>query len=182
MPKDEPTQPYFFWIDLEMTGLDASSDRILEAAVIVTDRDWNEIVTWESAVWQPDEVLAGMNDWCQTHHAASGLLERVSGGIHENELDETMKRICAQYWGDVPVILCGNSIHQDRKFIDRYLPLFTARLHYRMLDVSSFKVAFRELYDVRFAKRNAHRALDDIRESLAEFRHYLSFIELNART
>ena len=180
MPKDYSKQPYFFWLDLEMTGLDASTDRILEAAVIVTDRDWNEVKVWESAVFQPDAVLAGMNDWCKTHHAASGLLDRVAGGISENELDATLADIGKQYWGEVPVILCGNSIHQDRKFVDRYLPGFASCLHYRMLDVSSFKVAFSELHAISFKKENTHRALDDIRESLAEFRYYLSHFSFDA--
>ncbi len=182
MPKDEPRQPFFFWLDLEMTGLDAATDRILEAAVIVTDRDWNEVETYETAIYQPPEVLAGMNEWCQTHHAESGLLDRVPEGVNEVELDAALEGICEQYWGGVPVILCGNSIHQDRKFVDRYLPLFAAKLHYRMLDVSSFKVAFKELYDVSFAKQNAHRALDDIRESLAEFRYYLKAVNADYLT
>lgn len=182
MPKDDPRQPYFFWIDLEMTGLHAATDRILEAAVIVTDHEWHEVETYETAVWQPAEVLAGMGDWCQRHHRASGLLDRVPEGINEVELDAALEGLCEQYWGSVPVILCGNSIHQDRKFIDHYLPLFGAKLHYRMLDVSSFKVAFKELYGVGFEKKNSHRALDDIRESLAEFRYYLKAIHPDSFT
>ncbi|WOO43675.1 oligoribonuclease [Rubellicoccus peritrichatus] len=173
MPPNETKQPYFLWLDLEMTGLEATTDRILEAAVIVSNHDWEEVFLWESAVVQPKEVLAGMNEWCQTHHKESGLLDRIPTGITEAELDEKLADIVSNHWGEVPAILCGNSIHQDRKFVDQWLPQFASKLHYRMLDVSSFKVAFQELYDLRFEKKNAHRALDDIRESITEFRFYL---------
>lgn len=173
MPENDTKQPYFLWLDLEMTGLDAATDRILEAAVILTDRDWKEVFTWESAVSQHAEVLETMNDWCKKHHRESGLLDRVPTGISENELDEKLAETVSAHWGEIPAILCGNSIHQDRKFVDRWLPQFASTLHYRMLDVSSFKVAFQELYDLKFEKKNAHRALDDIRESVAEFRFYL---------
>lgn len=172
----ESKQPCFFWLDLEMTGLDPANDRILEAGVIVTDASWNELHTWESAVHQPPETLASMNDWCQKHHRESGLLARVPEGISEVELDRALAACCRNYWGDIPVILCGNSIHQDRRFVDRWLPEFAACLHYRMLDVSSFKVVFSELYGITYSKKNAHRALDDIRESIAEFRFYQSAI------
>lgn len=155
-----------------MTGLNAAQDRILEAAVIVTDAHWKELEVWESAVRQPESVLAAMNEWCQTHHRESGLLDRVPGGISEADLDEKLAGIVRRHWADVPAILCGNSIHQDRKFVDHWLPQFAATLHYRLLDVSSLKVVFQELYDVTFDKQATHRALDDIRESIAEFRYY----------
>ena len=168
-------QPAWCWLDLEMTGLDPAADRILEAALIVTGRDFGEVLTeWETAVVQPPELLAGMNEWCQRTHAASGLLDRVPGGITEEALDARLAASVEAYWGEVPVILCGNSIGQDRKFVDRYLPRFAAKLHYRMLDVSSFKVLVQELYGKKFAKRNTHRALDDIRESIGELRYYLN--------
>lgn len=161
-----------------MTGLDALSDRILEAAVIVTDRQYTELESWDTAVVQPPEVLAGMSAWCQDHHGASGLTERVPHGLSEAEVDAKLAQLIACHWAGNPAILCGNSIHQDRKFIDRWLPQTAALLHYRMLDVSAFKVLFRERYQVVFEKRNAHRALDDIRESIAELQHYEQFIHL----
>lgn len=170
-------QPAFLWLDLEMTGLEATRDRILEAAVIITDRQWQELECWETAVCQPAEVLAGMNDWCQQHHRDSGLLERVPEGISESALDARLTDCVARHFGDVPAILCGNSIHQDRKFIDRYLPQFASRLHYRMLDVSSFKVLFQEVYGQHYPKQNRHRALDDIRESIAELSFYQGFFK-----
>lgn len=155
-----------------MTGLDPASDRILEAAVVITDRHWQAVESWQSAVFQPPEVLAAMNDWCRTQHGESGLTERVPQGISETQLDETLLGLTFR-WGDIPVILCGNSIAQDRRFVDRYLPAFSRRLHYRMLDVSSLKILFTNYGGKPYAKRNSHRALDDVEESIAELRHYL---------
>ncbi|MEO0796036.1 MAG: oligoribonuclease [Verrucomicrobiota bacterium] len=179
----EEKQPAWCWLDLEMTGLDPAKDRILEAAIIITSPDFNEVLAeWESAVFQPPEVLAGMNEWCQKTHGESGLTERVPNGISEQELDAKLSGFAEQFWGKQTVILCGNSIGQDRKFVDRYLPRFSSRLHYRMLDVSSFKIVFQERYDQRFAKQGTHRALDDIRESIGELKFYLEAIDIDRMT
>lgn len=168
----------FFWIDLEMTGLDPAVDRILEAAVIIADKQLNPLFEWETAVAQDPALLEGMSDWCKHHHAASGLIERVPAGISEDALDAKLAEIAQTYFKKTnPVIICGNSIAQDRKFIDRYLPRFAARLHYRMLDVSSFKIVFREMLGREFVKSNAHRAIEDIRESMAELKYYMSAID-----
>ena len=161
-----------------MTGLDPESDRILEAAVIITNKQLESVFEWETAVKQPDEVLESMNDWCKHHHEESGLLKRVPEGISEQALDDKLDEIVvAHFKKKNPVVICGNSISQDRRFIDRYLPKFAARLHYRMLDVSSFKIVFREMLGREFKKQNSHRALDDIRESIAELKHYMSAID-----
>ncbi|GHB90816.1 oligoribonuclease [Cerasicoccus arenae] len=175
----ESKQPAWCWLDLEMTGLDSLTDRIIEAAVIVTSPDFSETLNeWETAVFQPPEVLASMDEWCQKTHGASGLTERVPHGITEDALDEKLAATVDQFWSEKPVILCGNSIGQDRKFVDRYLPRFASKLHYRMLDVSSFKVVFQERYDQSFPKRGTHRALDDIRESIAELQFYLQAVDV----
>lgn len=161
-----------------MTGLDPMSDRILEAGVIVTDKFLEPVFEWESAVKQPADVLENMNDWCKHHHAESGLLERVPEGVSEEQLDEKLAEIVLTHFKKKnPVVICGNSIAQDRKFIDRYLPKFAERLHYRMLDVSSFKIVFREMLGREFKKQNTHRALDDIRESIAELKYYMTAID-----
>lgn len=160
-----------------MTGLDPAEDRILEAAVIILDHQWEELAIWETAVCQPPDILAGMNDWCQQHHQASGLLDRVPAGISEPQLDEQLSELVKAHWGGLAALLCGNSIHQDRRFIDRWLPHLSQLLHYRMLDVSSFKVVFQEFYGQTYEKQNRHRALDDIRESIAELRFYLKHIQ-----
>ncbi|QYY35145.1 oligoribonuclease [Ruficoccus sp. ZRK36] len=167
----------FFWLDLEMTGLDPQSDRILEAAWILTDKDFNELATGDTAVYQPAEVLANMNEWCKKTHGESGLVDRVASGIGEDELDDKLAECAAKYFGPDPILLAGNSIGQDRKFVDRYLPKFSSKLHYRMLDVSSFKVVFQTCYGKNFDKKGTHRALDDIRESMGELRYYLGFMQ-----
>ena len=168
----------FYWIDLEMTGLDPVNDLILEAAVIVTNKQLEPVFEWETPVFQTPEVLEKMNDWCKHHHAVSGLIDRVPNGIMEASLDERLCEIAkAHFKKKNPVVICGNSISQDRKFIDAYLPLFASRLHYRMLDVSSFKIVFREMLGREFKKNNTHRALDDIRESIAELKYYMSSID-----
>lgn len=168
----------YCWIDLEMTGLDPETDRIVEAAVIITNKQLEPVFEWESPIRQPQDVLDGMNDWCKHHHAASGLLDRIQSGITEQELDDKLAEITLQYFKKKnPCIIAGNSIAQDRRFIDKYLPQFSSRIHYRMLDVSSFKIVFREMLGREFKKENTHRALDDIRESIAELKYYMSAID-----
>lgn len=164
-----------------MTGLDPNTDRILEAGVIVTDKFLEPVFEWETAVVQAPEVLENMNDWCKHHHAESGLLDRIPQGIAEGELDDRLAEIVLSHFKKKnPVIICGNSISQDRKFIDRYLPKFSERLHYRMLDVSSFKIVYREMLGREFKKQNTHRALDDIKESIAELKYYMGAIDASS--
>ena len=168
----------YCWIDLEMTGLDPTTDRIIEVGVIITNKQLEPVFEWESAIFQPAETLENMNEWCKHHHTASGLLERVPQGITEQQLDDKLAEITLKYFKKTnPCIICGNSIAQDRKFIDRYLPQFAQRIHYRMLDVSSFKIVFREMLGREFKKQNTHRALDDIKESIAELKYYMSAID-----
>ena len=168
----------FCWIDLEMTGLDPVNDRILEAAVIVTNKQLEPVFEWDTPVFQTPEVLEKMNEWCKHHHAVSGLIDRVPNGKTEASLDERLCEIAQVHFKKKnPVVICGNSISQDRKFIDAYLPLFASKLHYRMLDVSSLKIVFREMLGREFKKNNTHRALDDIRESIAELKYYMSSID-----
>lgn len=164
-----------------MTGLDPMKDRIVEAAVIITNKQLEPVFEWESPVVQPPEVLESMNDWCKHHHAQSGLLDRIQDGITEEQLDDKLAEITLKHFKKRnPCVIAGNSISQDRKFIDRYLPKFSQRIHYRMLDVSSFKIVFREMLGRDFKKENTHRALDDIRESIAELKHYMSAIDASS--
>jgi oligoribonuclease len=166
------------WLDMEMTGLEPLKHRILEAAVIVTDWTFQPLKTFSTAVFQPDEELAKMDDWCVKTHTASGLLKRVPEGMKSSDLDEALVRLAAEFFkDDEKIILCGNSIGQDRKFVELYLPKFAAKLHYRMLDVSSFKILFENAFNLKFKKQNRHEALGDIEESIAEFKHYLSYLD-----
>lgn len=169
---------HLFWLDMEMTGLEVENHKILEAAVILTDWNLVPLKTFSTAVYQADEELRKMDDWCVKTHTASGLLKRVPEGMKETDLDSALFNLVGDYYpSDERVVLCGNSIGQDRKFIDRYLPRFAARLHYRMLDVSSFKIVFENAFNQKFKKQNRHEALGDIEESIAEFCHYLSFFD-----
>jgi oligoribonuclease len=167
---------HLLWVDLEMTGLNADQDQILEVAAIITDWDFNILKSYEVVVHQDDEVLANMNDWCKNQFKLNGLTERVSQsttGIEDAE--NALLNLISEYFSeDVPVILAGNSIHADRGFIIKHLPELEAKLHYRMLDVSSFKIVYQNKFKKLFKKGESHRALDDIKESIAELKFYLS--------
>jgi oligoribonuclease len=166
------------WLDMEMTGLDPLQHRILEAAVVVTDWSLLPLKSFSTAVFQPPDELAKMDDWCVKTHTASGLLKRVPEGMKSNELDESLVHLVSEFFKeDEKIVLCGNSIGQDRKFVDLYLPKFSSKLHYRMLDVSSFKILFENAFNLKFKKQNRHEALGDIEESIAEFKHYLSYLD-----
>ena len=163
------------WLDLEMSGLDVENCRILEVAAIVTDLKLNELGCYEAIVYQEPEVLDAMDDWCTKQHGKSGLTAAVAKGTPEREVESGLLDLVDQFWTkkDRPV-LAGNSIATDRDFVRKWMPTFSARLHYRLLDVSSFKVILKARYGVSFDKKGSHRALGDIRESIAELNHYLT--------
>jgi len=165
------------WMDLEMTGLDPDTDLIIEMATIVTDSELNVLSEGPVfAIATPEENLAAMDDWNQTHHSASGLLDRVRKS--EVTLLEAEAETLAflEHWVEKDSApLCGNSIWQDRRFLSRHMPTLEAYLHYRIIDVSSLKELARrwrpDLLDA-LKKENTHTALSDIRESIAELRLY----------
>lgn len=168
------------WIDLEMTGLDPIEDRILEVAAITTGWDFTEIATYE-AVQHVDPRLMQQrmvgDFWEKFPEVRASLqAQNETGKPAETVEDELLRFVDEQFGSDDPVLLAGNSIHQDRKFIDAEWPRLAARLHYRMLDVSAWKVVFDGKYKKRFAKPEAHRALDDIRGSIEELQYYLAKI------
>lgn len=168
------------WVDLEMTGLDTKVDKILEVAIEITDLDFKTLASYEAVVKQPDELLQTMNDWSLKQHAESGLTERIkTQGRDEKEvIHEVVGFISAQF-GDEPAVLAGNSIHNDRAFIRELWPEVEELLHYRMLDVSSFKILMQAKYGVSFAKKEVHRAFDDIQASIAELQYYLEWFKKN---
>ena len=165
------------WIDLEMTGLTPETDQILEIATIVTDKDLNVLAEGPSLViHQSDAVLDGMDEWCTTHHGESGLTEKVRNSSISVAQAEAETLAFVEQWvepGCSP--LCGNSIWQDRRFLIRYMPALDNFCHYRNIDVSTLKeLAARwrpELLN-GVKKAGSHRALDDIKESIAELAYY----------
>ena len=172
--------PSLLWIDLEMTGLEPETDRIIELAVIVTNWEGNEIDTLDIVVRQDSQYLDKMLPEVAKMHTASGLLDKIADGISEDEAEKQLIALIDKHFDEKPVLLAGNSIHQDRRFIRRYWPNAEKRLHYRMLDVSAWKVVFMQKYNIKFPKRNAHRALDDIRGSIEELQEYLKYVHVDA--
>ena len=168
--------PFLVWIDLEMTGLDPETDHIIEIASLITDAELNIIEEGpELIIHQSDEILDGMNEWCVKQHGESGLTQKVRDSkISLKQAEEMTLKFIKKHTGRTKVPLCGNSIGQDRMFLLKYMPLITNQLHYRIVDVSSIKELAHRWYPdfEKFYKRATHRALDDIRESVAELKYY----------
>lgn len=165
------------WIDLEMTGLEPERDVIIEMATIVTDSELNVLAEGPViAIHQSDETLAGMDEWNTRTHGESGLTQRVRESRIDAATAESQTIAFLEQWvpkGKSPI--CGNSIGQDRRFLYKYMPALEAYFHYRYLDVSTLKIlAGMWAPEVKesFQKSATHQALDDIRESVAELRHY----------
>lgn len=165
------------WVDLEMTGLDPKDDRILEVAAIATDWEFTEIATY-TAVKKvgPNLMQTRMvgEFWDKFPSVRDALMaQNIDGKNGRTVENELLEFINEHFDADLRVLLAGNSIHQDRKFIENEWPRLDARLHYRMLDVSAWKVVFDGRYKRRFNKPEAHRALEDIRGSIEELKYYL---------
>ena len=173
------------WIDLEMTGLDPSSDRIIEIATIVTDKNLNILAEGPVfAIYQTEQVLNAMDEWNQRTHGASGLIARIRDSqVTEADAEKDTINFLAQWVDKAKSPICGNSICQDRRFLARHMPELERYFHYRNLDVSTLKeLARRWKPDVlsKVNKKNTHTALDDIRESINELAVYREhFLNLN---
>jgi oligoribonuclease len=165
-----------FWVDLEMTGLDENKDKILEVAVIITDLEFQMLETFHRIVFQPQDILDSMNDWCKNTHGKSGLSAQVPHGTALDEIERDLVALAEKHFPHEKIVLCGNSVGMDQRFIDKHLPELAKRTHYRVVDVTSFKEVFRSKYNITVQKAEGHRALDDIRESIAELQKYLSFV------
>ncbi|MGD8429287.1 MAG: oligoribonuclease [Ectothiorhodospiraceae bacterium] len=165
------------WIDLEMTGLDTDRDCIIEIATIVTDKHLNVLAEGPVvAIHQSDEILGAMDEWNTTQHGRSGLIDRVrQSKATEAEAERRTLDFLAQWVPKRSSPMCGNSICQDRRFLHRCMPELEQFFHYRNLDVSSLKeLVARWAPEVLsgFKKKGSHLAMDDIRDSIAELRHY----------
>lgn len=165
------------WIDLEMTGLDPETHKVIEIATIVTDSELNILAEGPVlAIHQPEEELAKMDEWCTTTHTGSGLVDRVRASkvTEQDAVRQTIKFL--EQWlpkGVSPI--CGNSVGQDRRFLYKHMPELETYFHYRYIDVSTLKELTRrwkpEVLD-GFSKTGSHLALDDIRESITELKYY----------
>lgn len=167
------------WIDLEMTGLDPEKDRILEVAAIATDMEMNEIATYEAIVKVPEELMKERmvgEFWERNQESRDALIAQNEDGKPIKEVEQELLKFVDEHCAK-ELYLAGNSIHQDRKFIEREMPELNKHLHYRMLDVSAWKIYFMEAKHQKFIKAENHRALDDIRGSMEEFKWYLTFLK-----
>lgn len=173
------------WIDLEMTGLNPMKDRIIEIALIVTDKNLNIVAEGETmAIHQPTSVLEKMDEWNTEHHTDSGLWARVEESIYSVQDAERLSIEFLQEHIDIHRSpMCGNTICQDRRFLAKWMPDLENYFHYRQIDVSSIKELFArwnpKILD-GFSKEGNHLAMDDVRESIEELKYYRQFLgELN---
>lgn len=165
------------WVDIEMSGLDPEVERVLEIAIVVTDTNLNLVAEGPVlVVHQCDAVLDAMDSWNKSTHAKSGLIERVKAAVlTEADVENRLVEFLQQHVPAGVSPLCGNSVHQDRRFMVRYLPKFETYFHYRNLDVSTLKELVRrwrpELAS-KMTKHGKHEALADINESIEELKFY----------
>lgn len=168
---------HLIWIDLEMTGLDTLNDTIIEIATIVTDSELNILAEGPVfAIHTPDIVLNSMDDWNTRQHGQSGLIDRIRrSNVTMAQAETETIAFLSKYVESGRSPMCGNSICQDRRFLARQMPTLERFFHYRNLDVSTVKeLAYRWRPDIlsSFEKKGNHLALDDIRDSIRELRHY----------
>jgi len=177
MSMKQPTAAQLLWLDMEMTGLDVEKEVPIEVAAVVTDWQLNTLGDFHTIIKQPQKYIDAMDEWNRTHHGKSGLTALIPSGMDPTEADRALAKFVRSHFSTDRGILAGNSIAQDRLFLTKYMPQTNALLHYRMMDVTSWKVMFNGMYNLRFKKKDGHRAVDDIHESINELKYYLSFID-----
>ena len=167
------------WVDLEMTGLDPQNDVILEVGVEVTDFTFKTLETYEARVHQDVNVVVDRMQkniwWRDFPENRDDFVHKLEQGKPMQQVEQELIALVERHFGDEPAVLAGNSIHNDRNFIKQWWPAFDLRLHYRMLDVSSFKILMQGKYGQEFEKQDVHRAFDDIQASIAELQYYLEW-------
>ena len=167
------------WVDLEMTGLEPKKDRILEVAAIATDWDFQEVARMTAVVKVPKNLMKKRmvgEFWAKNRESYEQLLKQNETGLKSPTVEKELLEFIEKYFGE-EVILAGNSIHQDRRFIRKEWKKLDKRLHYRMFDVSAWKVYFENVMKIKFTKRDMHRALDDIEGSIEEIKYYLERVK-----
>jgi oligoribonuclease len=173
----KPTK--LLWVDLEMTGLDPAQDLILEVAAEVTDFDFKTLASYEALVRQDHDTVVGRMQknswWADFPDNRDSFVAKLETGKSSDDVEKELLALVEQHFGSEPAILAGNSIHNDRLFIRNYWPQLDLKLHYRMLDVSAWKIVMQGKYGVDFEKKEVHRAFDDIQASIAELQFYLDW-------
>jgi oligoribonuclease len=171
------------WVDLEMTGLDPAKDVILEVAAEITDFNFKTLASYEARVQQkPETVAARMQSniwWKDFPENRDEFLAKLSEGKPLKEVEQELIDLVREQFGSELAVLAGNSIHNDRLFIKHWWPTLDLKLHYRMLDVSAWKVFMQGKYGVKYEKKEVHRAFDDIQASIAELQSYLDWFKTN---
>lgn len=176
--KAMPTK--LLWVDLEMTGLDSQNDVILEIAAEITDFEFKTLASYEAIVKHPKELVLDRmqksNDWwSQYPENRDDFINKLEQGKLPDQVEQEMIALIGEHFGSEPAVLAGNSIHNDRNFIKRWWPALDLKLHYRMLDVSAWKVFMQGRHGLEFEKKGVHRAFDDIQASIAELQYYLEW-------
>ena len=167
------------WVDLEMTGLDPEKDKILEVAAIATDWQFNIIDKMTAVVKVPEQLIKErmVGEFWEAHkETRDALVKQNIEGLESSLVEDQILEIIEKNFGK-EVYLAGNSIHQDKRFIVKEWPKLDQRLHYRMFNVSAWKIYFENVLNKKFTKREAHRALDDIEGSIEEIKYYLNFLK-----
>lgn len=179
-PRRVQSDKNLVWLDLEMTGLDPSRDVILQAAAIITNDDLTPLEEVAFDIWQPESALEQMVPFVREMHEKNGLIERVRKSKLDLFAAEKRLMECVTGWCPYGAVLCGNSIHNDKAFVARWMPGLSAYLSYRLVDVSSFKVLARLWWgdDAVFKKspQGEHDALVDVKNSIAELAHYRAWL------
>ena len=173
----------FLWIDLEMSGLNPQKDVIIEVAAEITDVHLQTIASYEARIAHPRQKLARLMQentfWKDYPENREDFLEHAESGKSIGIVEQELIGLVKQYFGDELAVLAGNSIHSDKKFIEVWMPQLDLLLHYRLLDVSSWKVLMQSRYSVQYEKPEVHRAYEDIQASIAELEHYLEYFKSN---
>jgi len=177
--KKLPTK--LIWVDLEMTGLEPTKDVILEVAAEITDFDFKTLASYEARVAQKREMVVSrmqQNIWWKDFPAnRDEFVNKLEQGKPSQTVEQELIRLVDEQFGDELAILAGNSIYNDRMFIKQWWPALDLKLHYRMLDVSAWKIIMQGKYGVKYEKKEVHRAFDDIQASIAELQSYLDWFK-----
>lgn len=175
------TPTKLLWVDLEMTGLDSSKDVILEVGAEITDFDFRTLESYETRIRQDRGVVIERMQaniwWRDFPENRDQFIDKLDGGKAPEVVEQELIALVEKHFGDEPAVLAGNSIYNDRLFIKQWMPELDLKLHYRMLDVSAWKVFMQGKYGLAFEKKEVHRAFDDIQASIAELQHYLDYFK-----